>query len=86
LEEPKVNRAGPLTVLGDKGYADADFETFCRPSERDRISSIALKEVPVDALDRHLHREPLCFVSSEFLYWRLVLSDSGSLSDPRNEL
>ena len=43
----RINREGPLTVLGDKGYAGADFEadaaalgaTVARPRRRDEVGS-----------------------------------------------
>ena len=49
----RVNRSGPLTVLGDKGYAGADFEAMPPPSVRPWCARVARMSPKADSTLPH---------------------------------
>jgi len=59
----RVNRAGPLTVLGDKGYAGADFE-----AQAAELGATVVRPRRRDELEGGLHLAPLR-QRIESIYW-----------------
>jgi hypothetical protein len=59
----RVDRAGPVTVLGDKGYAGADFE-----ADAARLAATVVRPRRKDEFGRGLHLAPLR-QRIESIYW-----------------
>ena len=59
----RVNRSGPITILGDKGYAGADFET-----EAAALGATVVRPRRKDETEGGLHLAPLR-QRIESIYW-----------------